>query len=263
LAQRAPRLLANLPATFGPRFFFASLTRCAWAPRVVVVKRAEEIEGIVYVKERKLVGLETGMIFGDSALGTMVVAAPGLGEVVLERALDFLLDQARIRSVRLLVPPTGPERAILERVAARRHAEFLHREEFHHHVVPLAGSYDGFLKSLTFKARRNVRYYRRRYEAAGHHYIAHMDLAEFRRVAASLLDRGVTGGIREAVTRALDMFSHADSPLLAGLRRRDGEWVAILGGWSEGDRPIVFFQLNNDRDYKADSLSVVLRACFI
>jgi hypothetical protein len=268
LAERAKALLAESGATGGPRFFLASITPSLWIPRVVVIKRGDRIEGIVYTKERKLAGLRTGMLFGHSTLGTLVVASPGQREAVLEQALHALLASKRTSGIRLLVPPQGFEVAVSERVvawskASRRQIEFSHRADSNHQVVPLQARYESFLNSLSYKARRNMRYYRRRYEAAGHHYVGRMDLAEFRRVAYRLLDRSVVGGKPEGVARALSMFSEADRPLLAGLRRADGQWVAILGGWYEGDNPVVFFQMNNDRDYSAESLSAVLRAYFL
>jgi hypothetical protein len=263
LAQRAPRLFHDRPATAGPRFFLASVTRSVWIPRVVVVKRGDEIEGVVYAKERKFAGLATGVLFGHSTPGTLVVASPDRDEAVLEQALRFLLAERRFQGIRILVPAHGFEIRVMQRAAVRCRAEFSQFEDSYHHVVPLSLDYERFLTSLSAKFRRNMRYYRRRYEAAGHHYVENMDLAEFRRVAFRILDRSVVGGSREGVIRALSIFSEVDRPLLVGLRHRDGEWVAILGGWCEDDRPIVFFQMNNDRDYSADSLSVVLRGYFL
>jgi hypothetical protein len=230
---------------------------------VVVVKRGNQIEGLVYTKERKLAGLPTGMLFGHSTLGTLVVADPQQREAILEEALNFLLASKRIRGLRILVPPHGFETAVSEAVAARRRVQFSYRTNAYHQVVPLAPSYEGFLNSVSAKARRNLRYYRRRFESGGHQYVERMDLAEFGRVADRLLEKSVVGGDREGVNRSLGMFSEADRPLLCGLRRADGEWVAILGGWCEGDRPLIFFQMNNDHDYSAESLSVVLRGYFI
>jgi hypothetical protein len=268
LAGRAAPLLESRGATEGPRFFLASIAPGLWIPRVVVVKRGRKIEGIVYTKERKLAGLPTGILYGHSTLGTLVVAEPGQHGAVLEEALNFLLASKRTHGIRMLVPPQGFEQAICERVVARsqgsrNQVEISQRPDTSHQVVPLPASYESFLNSLSYKARRNMRYYRRRYEAAGHRYVERMDLAEFRRVAGRLLEKPLMGATRDAVTRALSMFSEADHPLLAGLRRADGEWVSILGGWCEGNNAIVVFQMNNDHDYGTESLSVVLRAYFI
>jgi hypothetical protein len=201
------------------------------------------------------------LIFGHSTLGTLLVARPGLEEAMLESALQFLLRTTTVRGLRILVPPGGFELRVMERLAVGRPLQFSYREDSHH-VVSFSDGYDAFLQALSVKARRNMRYYRRRYEAGGHRYIEQMDPAEFRRVAYQLLHRSVIGGSREGVDRALSMFCEADRPLLAGLRRRDGEW-RDLGGWHQGDSPVVFFQMNNDHDFRADSLSVVLRAYFI
>jgi hypothetical protein len=90
-----------------------------------------------------------------------------------------------------------------------------------------------------------------------------LELAEFRAIAGHLLRKTTLLGTREGVARALRMISGVDNPLLVGLRRADGEWVAILGGWLDGDTPVIAFQMNNDRHYPAESLSTVLRAYFI
>jgi hypothetical protein len=260
--QRAAGLLSAFPATAGPRFFLASVTRNQWIPRVVVVKSGDEVDAIVYLKERRLAGLPTGMLYGDSTLRALVVAAPDRAEAMLERALRFLLEKSSVRGLRIRVPPQGFERSTLERIAAWHRAGLVCREDPYHLMLPLQRDYEAFLQSLGQNARHNMRRYRRRYEAAGHLYVPQMDLPEFRRVALRLLDRSVIGAKREGVTRALAMLSEVDHPLLSGLRRSDGEWVAIIGGWHDGGLPVLFSQMNNDRDYAADSLCVVLRGYF-
>ena len=262
LEQQAQRLLSTFPATAGPRFFLASVTRSHWTPRVVVVKSGQRIDGVVYLKERRLAGFPTGMLYGDSTLSTLVAAQPDRAEATLERALDFLLEKTSVRGLWIRVPPQGFERSTIERVAARHRAGLVCREDPYHLMLSLQCDYGAFLESLGYKARRNMRYYRRRYEAAGHLYVDRMDPPEFRRVALRLLDRSVIGAGREGVARALAMLAEADQPLLGGLRRSDGEWVAIIGGWHDGGLPVVFFQMNNERDYATDSLCVVLRGFF-
>jgi hypothetical protein len=260
--QQAADLLSAFPAAAGPRFFLASVTQSQWIPRIVVVKSGEQIDAIVYLKERRLAGLPTGILYGDSTLSALVVTAPDRAEAMLERALRFLLEKTSVRGLRIRVPPQGFERSTLERVAAWHRAGLICREDPYHLMLPLQGDYGAFLESLGYKARRNMRYYRRRYEAAGHLYVERMDLPEFRRVALRLLDRSVIGAKRQGITRALAMLSEVDDPLLSGLRRSNGEWAAIIGGWHDGGLPVVFFQMNNERDYAAESLCVVLRGYF-
>jgi hypothetical protein len=263
LEQRASSLLKGLRAIDGPRFFLSSLNLSKWIPRVTVIKRGDAIVGLVYAKERKLAGLPTGMLVAHGALEPFVVAAADRRESVLETALESFLSSRRVRGIRLMVPPRGFEMVVCERIASLRQMDISRRPDSNHQVVPLESSYEAFLNSVSYKTRRNMRYYRRRYETAGHRYVSHLNLEEFGDIVAQLLKRTILRGSREGVTRALRMIAGMEKPLLAGLRRADGEWVAILGGWQEGDTPIVVFQMNNDRDYSAESLSTVLRSYFI
>lgn len=263
LEQRARADLDGLRAIDGPRFFLASLNLSKWIPRIAVIKDGEAIAGLVYAKERKLAGLPTGMLVAHGSLERFVLAAPDRREAVLEAALQFFLSSSRIRGIRLMVPPHGFEAAVCERIASLRKLDLSCRPDSNHQIVPLGESYEAFLNSMSYKTRRNMRYYRRRYEAAGHQYISHLGFDEFRGIAELLLRKTNLRGTRESVARALQMISGVDRPILAGLRHANGEWVAILGGWLDGDTPVIVFQMNNDRNYGADSLCTVLRSYFI
>ena len=262
LAERGAPLFDGLPATSGPRFFLASLLRSSWIPRIVVAIRDKRIEGVLYAKERKIGKLGTRLLFGDSTLSTLIVAERGRADAVLAQAIRFLLTAGKAHGLRFRVPRDSHEQATLQRVATDLKAELLCREDPYHQAFDLPTDYESFLDSLSFKGRRNMRYYRRRFEAAGHVYVDRIDATTFEQVSWRLLDRNVVGGDREGVVRALSMFAEADQPLRAGLRRADGEWVALIGGWRQSGVPIVFFQMNNDRDYAAESLCVVLRSYF-
>jgi len=132
-----------------------------------------------------------------------------------------------------------------------------------HAVLNLSATYELFLERLGKQTRRNFRYYRRRSEAAGQKYVEEMTLEGFRASAFQMLEKNVVGGDRSGLDRALGMLAHAKLPVLVGIRRPDGEYVSILGGWYEGNRAVVFCQMNNEKDYPNSSLSIVLRGYFI
>jgi hypothetical protein len=46
--------------------------------------------------------------------------------------------------------------------------------------------------------------------------------------------------------------------MLVGLRRREGEWIGLAGGWYVGSRAFLITQLN-DRTRDRESVSLVLR----
>jgi hypothetical protein len=250
--------LGTLPTTAWPRFFLASTMRQHWIPRAVVVKWGAEVQGIAYFKERKL-GIATGILYADFSLRGRVSAQPDRQELVLEQALTHLVDSTSVRGLRLRLPAGGYEAPLLKRIASSRGMKIALFDDPYHAVLPLFSGYEDFLQTLGYKARRNLRYYRRRFESAGHRYMERISLEDFGQVARRLRTRSVVRARDAAISRALNMFAEVDRPLLAGLQHSDGEWVAIIGGWLNGDLPVVFFQMNNDQDYRSESLSLVLR----
>src|ERR1022692_2222910 len=112
------------------------------------------------------------------------------------------------------------------------------------------------------QTRRNCRYYRRRFESVGE-YVPDVSFPEFQSVAMRMLKQSVVGARRSGVDRALRMLSAAGRPILVGLRRHDGEFLSIIGGWYEFDRAVVIVQMNNERDHPQSSLSLVARGYLI
>ncbi len=251
-----------MPRTCDPRFFLASVDENVWAPIVLVISQAGSTVGIVYAKERKLAGFPMGIIYADATLGAMVVAEPGHRKAVLETALNLLLDRPRTRGLRILVSPEGLEHKVIQAILDSRLLDIHHTAAQNHCVLELEPSYEAFLSKLSKKTRRNFRYYRQRFEALGT-YVDEVPPAEFERVAYSLLEKSVVGAERTGIERSLKMFAATEHSIRVGLRHHNGEWLAILGGWYELDRAVVFFQMNNDRDYAQNALSVVLRGYLI
>ena len=262
LDQLAQNLLSRAPTTAQPGFFLASISEGRWAPLVLVTRSAGEIDGLVYLKEHKLGGVPTGLIYGDAILGSLVVAEPGSHLEILREALEFLIAGFKFRGLRLRVAPSF-EAVVLEQAAQRWRLDFSKRPEAYHSVITLPDTYPAFLNSLSVNGRRSMRHRRKQFEEGGHSYVEKLDPAEFRRIAHRLLSLSVVGATKQGVDRALRMCTEARHPLLSGLRRSDGEWVAILGGWREDNDAIWFFQMNNERDHPNSSLGTVLRAYFI
>jgi hypothetical protein len=262
LSRGSTGLLSAREAAIDPDFFLASLSRNKWAPRVAVVRQAGEIAGIVYVKERLLAGIPTGMIFGDSTIASMTVAEPDRRRLVFDSAIAALLQLPRVRSLRLLVPPRGTELQSLRQLSLMSF-DVCHVPIDYHSVLELPPTYERFLAILGSRTRRNFRYYRERSEAAGHIYMEDIPHSEFQRIAHSLLKEGVIGAKQCGISRALEMLAAVKRPWLVGLRSEGGEWLSIIGGWYDADRAVMFFQMNSDRKHPKLSLSLVARAHLI
>ncbi len=248
-----------------PRFFMASIEKKTWIPRVMIVKHANAVIGIVYAKERKWVGFPTGLTYIDATLGGMIISEPRERATVWQHALSHLLTVRSIHGLRIHVPRDGYELEATQGILRLTGADFscADCEQHRHAILTLPRSYDIFLSRLGSITRRNFRYYRRRFEKSGHQYVEDLSISEFRGAADHLFKRSLIKASREAIERALKMFSSANRPLLVGLRARTGEWLGILGGWYDSGRATVFCQMNNDREHSKDSLSVVLRGFLI
>lgn len=263
LSEDASYLLKEQAGTRDPHVFLASIDGKAWLPRVVVIARAGSTVGIVYAKERRLAGIPSGLIYADATLGAMVLASPVDRELVLKAGLSRLIDHVGTRGLRVVVPPIGYERDVIQGIVDLRSMDVHYASVRNHCVLNLPPSYDAFLETLGRQTRRNFRYYRRRFESLGNTYFQDVPLAEFRRVASDLLKKSVFGAEHDGVERALRILSASRCPILAGLRHKNGEWLSILGGWYELDRAVAFIQMNNDRDYPRSALCTVLRGYLI
>jgi len=263
LSQAARHLLAERSSTCDPHFFLSSVQKNIWSPLAVVVSCDGMTIGIVYAKERKVAGFGLGLIYADATLDGMVVADPANRESVFEVALRRLIDEPGSRGLRLLIPPTGLERDAIQKILDSRPLDVHYSTVEHHNVLELGPSYEAFLEKLGKRTRRNFRYYRRRLEAEGHTYVEGIPPAEFERAAYKLLEKDVVGAYRDGIHRCLGMLATVKDPVYVGLRHRNGEWLSILGGWRERDYGVVFFQMNNDRDFPQSALCVALRGYMI
>ncbi len=59
------------------------------------------------------------------------------------------------------------------------------------------------------------------------------------------------------------MAAAADRPLAVGLKHRNGEWLSVICGVYRPMAGVLLLQLNDDRRFPRDSLSVVLRGYLI
>lgn len=259
LTSSAGHLLHDLGPAATPAFFLASIDQQAWIPRVVVVTNGTRIRGFVYAKERKVAGLPTGLIYADATSNSMVVSAAPDASAVFKIAIASLTEKRRILGLRILLPLKQTFDLTPEEFHACTDMDVSCFDIQYHCSLTLPDSYESFLQSLGTQTRRNFRYYRRRFEGADCCYASEMKREDFEAAASSLLEKKVIGARAAGMERALRMLAVVDRPILGGLRDSSGKWLAIVGGWYEADRAVVFFQMNNDVDFPQSSLCNVLR----
>lgn len=259
------RLMPKRDVTLTPSFFLASLAE-NWLPRVAVVHRDHAIAGIVYGKERTIAGFSTGLVYADGRLGNLTVAKPSECDAVAHAAVRAWLAMPRVRGVRLAISPTGPEARVLAKIGSTMPIDLTHAAaaptELHSRLLLPVG-YENFLESLGKKTRRNFRYYRRRFETAGHTYIEHLSSEEFDRATIDLRTKCHLSSSLSEIRRAVRTVKSTGDAWIAGLKHANGEWLSVAAGWRAPVCATMFLQLNNDKQFGDASLSVVLRAFLI
>jgi hypothetical protein len=263
LADKSKPLLLDRHSTSHPDFFLASVSESHWKACAVEVTCNNDVVGIVYAKERLLLGCPTGIVYSDTTLGLNIVAHPVHREHVLNTALRSLLTSGRPRALRIVVPSEGFNLQTVSSIASSMDMETVSFQVANHSHLELPSSYNDFVDSLGARTRRNFRYYRRRFEAAGGCYDGHIPFERFSSEAWHLRGKSAIRADANAIKRTLKMLSAIDDPILVGLQTPTGEWLSIAGGWCEQGRATLLFQMNNDQEYPRDSVSQVLRSYLI
>jgi hypothetical protein len=256
------RLLPYNDVLLDPEFALASVST-GWAPRVAVVRHGSELAGLVIAKERVFRGPRLGVVYADLTFGSTLLGDPLERRDTFLVALKTLLASSGTRGLRLRVRLRSPElEAIRELLASSRlDAHFSRVKD--HASLPLPGTYEQLLLSFGSTTRHNFRYYRRRFEAAGHVFLANLSLDELRSATLYLGPKCSKPSNPDANDRLIRMAATAEQLLAVGLKHRNGEWLSVICGVYRPTAGVLLLQLNNDRDFPRDSLSLVLRGYLI
>lgn len=251
--------LADCSNSLTPELFWATVESRKWRPRVICVKRGARVLGLVYLKERLLAGVPTGLVHGDFSMRSKVDAAEQDRDVVLSTALDFLFSRGHVSGAVLYMPPSELPWSAFSSVAGHANLELTYSAATaRHSTLSLPEHYEEFLQSLGQHTRRNLRYYRRRFEAAGHSYRRDLSPNDFQTISRQLRGQSkIPAG--NMVQRSIDILNSAEGPLVWGLCGADGRWLSVLTGWREGDKVTLVSQMNSDLAHPRDSISMVLR----
>jgi len=272
LERAAKRLMRTEDTMLSPEFFLASVS-IGWRPKVVAVYRECDVIGILYAGERTIKGIPTGIVHADGSLGGILLADPLYHKRAFRTAIEALLASPRIRGMRLRILHSSRDfdGALQLTSSASHDVQYFPITDLNsplwktHAHLPLADTYDQFLKALGTTTRHNFRYYRRRFEASGHSFVERLSMDELRSGALNLLPKSKYTARRQDtwIDGHLRVVSAAKRPLAVGLKHCGGEWLSVLGGWYTPGGAVLGFQCNNEEDFGHDSLSVVLRAYLI
>ena len=247
---------------FDPEFFLSSVSS-GWEPRVVAVYNRTGLAGVVYTKERIIFGCHLGVVYADLTWGSVSFGDSVHQENTFRIAMEKLLASPGTRGIRLRILRGSPESAAVRKLIASRNLDVHFSRVKDHADLALPDTYEQLLQSFGSTTRHNFRYYRRRFEAAGHVYLESLSLDELRRAAMYLKPRCTIPSQSGSIERLLDMVATADQVLAVGLKHRNGEWLGVVGGVYRPGAGVLLLQLSNDRNFPRDSLSVVLRGYLI
>ncbi len=255
-----------------PEFFLASVP-VGWRPRVVVINLGREIAGIMYAMERVFVGIPSGIVCADGGLSSPLLGHPRHRQVLFRVAVESLLTHPRIRSVCLAVPQDGDDLDAVRQLAsstklAVQYSSVVLNDSTlwkNHAHLALPSTYEEFLQRLGYTTRHNFRYYRRRFEAAGHRLVECLSMEELRSAVSPLAPKTKHYDKADLVRfeTELNMVATTDRLLAMGLRGHTGEWLSVVAGWYRPRGAVLCFQCNNDQEFGQYSLSLVLRAYLI
>ena len=273
LTDIAARLTRKDSKMLDPEFFLASLAK-GWKPRVVTVYKAGEVVGIMYTKERVISGVPTGVVYADGSLDDIFFGDPLHRLNAFQFAVQTLLASGRVRGVRMRMRRGSRELAAVRQLISLNPPLDVHYSRIkyndsriwkYHAHLPLPDSYGQFLKNLGSTTRHNFRYYRRRFEESGHHFIESLSMDELRCAVLELAPKSkFTDRLSQIqIEVGMNMVAGARRPVAVGLRHHNGEWLSVSGGWYSPGGAVLLFQYNNDRNFGPDSLSLVLRAFLI
>jgi hypothetical protein len=263
-AELIREVIDSPDATYTPEYFLPRLHRDA-EPRVVTGYEAGRLACILYTYEITAFGLRTGFVFGGDQMGRgLLVCDAGNESETLAGCCNFLLENG-IHAMRFDWTPRRPAanpdlrgQRPSARVKVvpdpRTEGDWLH----------LQPTYDAFLAQLGPHTRRNLRYYRRKAEAAGLSYSGMLgpgDSREALRFLNRLADYPMEPGRLARDKRYMAGFG---TPVIAGLRSQDGDFVSLVTGFTAGSHLHILTQLNGeDPALRKLSLSLVLRGYLI
>jgi len=265
LEHDVSRLMPARDVALSARFALASLDD-NWTPRVAAVSRNGVVAGVVFGKERRVGPFPSGLIYADGRLGHLAVSNPDEREAVLLAAIRSWFALPRIRGVRLAIAPSSLEAGAVERVRAALALDLTQATPAQyelHSTLPLPSSYEAFLTSLGTQTRRNFRYYRRKFEAAGHRYVERVAPDDLEEILRQLRTKSrIPFSIAKMRTAARTVVA-TNHPWAAALRHANGEYLSVTAGWLDRGRATMLLQQNNDLEFGDASLSVVLRGYLI
>jgi hypothetical protein len=250
--------------TLAPEYFLEhNALRCA--PVLVLISEGEQIVAALYGRERRVLGIRTGMVqFGDYYGEGAVIAQGSFKAAAVAWAALNVLKLPWIHSVRASFKVEDQnEIATVQSMIERAEVKARMLPETVQHILPLKNTFDAFLATLGSHTRRNLRVYRRRVEQKGWKFVPRLGPEE---VASALKSLEQHQGKHKSSAHYLNccqaVLKAVPGAFHAGICTDTGEWASLASGWLRNERYFMLVQLNDTR-YSKDSISTVMRSYLI
>ena len=231
-------------------------------PAAILLYRGEELWGVALLTFRRVRGIPLGFAAGGNLAGQgSVIAQEGDQVAVLEAAAHFLLRRSLVFVVRFSTLLPGAAPPLLARTDDEIAGRWTVREV--RLRLPLEGGMPAIMARLSYKMRRNVRYYRRRAETQlGWVFVPAMTVEQREHAVARLHGQAVYPVSSHRARKREAFMQTVDGGFAMGLQDATGEWISYLTGWRTPHGTHVDWQMNS-REHASASVSTVLRAYLI
>ena len=228
-------------------------------PAAVLLYRTGVLWGVALLTFRRLRGIPLGLATGGNLAGQgSVIAQDGEQVAVLEAATRFLLRRFLIPVVKFSLLLPYPVASLPAPVSRATVGHWSLREV--RLRLRLEGGMPAVMERLSYKMRRNVRYYRRRAETQlGWIFVPAMTPAQRQHAVAALHGEApYPTPARKAWLRE-SLMQDMPGGFAMGLHDPAGKWVSYLTGWRTSGGTYVDWQLNSE-SHESASVSTVMRA---
>lgn len=225
--------------------------------QTTLIRPASEPIGISYIYEHRVRGWRTGIYDGTVFL---LPATSSAQERFRLHALAPALREADVATLRII--GTGlPSAASIVQPHAE---ETLAKNKTIQEVMPLADTYESFLRRLGKHTRRNIVHGRNQVERDFMRFsfllsASSLDDSTFSEIALRNIHFGVCPG---RTLNIIEFLKTQPCPFQASLSQSHGNPFSITGGFIRGDMALMTYQIN-DRAFYTLSPSLVLRSFLV
>ncbi len=218
---------------------------------------AGNLIGLTYATEHCVRGIGIGYaVGGDYAGRGSLLCRPEHEAAVIDASIREMVASG-IHSLHFRMTPSTNARVTIPGMRVQHLDAMIPGDR-----MRLPESFEDFLGMLGRHTRRNVRYYTRKVRRAGIEFVRSLPREEYQAGVERLNTRGTFYADPAHLARDERLLALHSGVHRLGLRAPDGNWVAVLCGFTQGRRFHLLTQLNDAR-HESLSLSIVLRGCTV